>query len=144
MAVNRIAGIDHVVLVARDITNTVAFYREVLGLEVLGEAEWRRGERRFPSLRVGAHMLNVHQAGEPVSLEAANPQPASEDLCFVWDGPIEDAVRLLRSKGVTIELGPVTRRGARGTSGTSVYFRDPDGNLLELMSYETTGAGEPR
>jgi len=129
-----ISGIDHVVLVTRSIEESLAFYRGVLGCEVLGEAEWRRGERPFPSLRVGAaNMLNVHLADYPFG--AANPQPGSEDLCFVWDGPIEDAVALLRAKGVPIEQGPVERRGGRGGTGTSVYFRDPDGNLLELMSY---------
>lgn len=131
-----ISAIDHVVLVVRDIATTLAFYSDVLGFEVLGEAEWRRGERRFPSLKVGAaNMLNVHQAGQPVSPEAVNPQAGSEDLCFVWDGPIEGAVARLTSKNVPIEIGPVKRRGARGVMGTSVYFRDPDGNLLELMSY---------
>lgn len=129
-----ISAIDHVVLVARDIATTLAFYRDVLGFEVLGEAEWKRGERRFPSLKVGpANMLNVHEPDYPDA--ARNPQPGSEDLCFVWDGPIEGAVARLTSKNVPIELGPVKRRGAWGVMGTSVYFRDPDGNLLELMSY---------
>lgn len=129
-----IAAIDHVVLVVKDIAATLAFYRDVLGLEVLGEAEWLRGERPFPSLKVGtANMLNVHLADYPHG--ARNPQPGSDDLCFVWDGPIEAAVERLRAKNVTIEIGPVKRRGARGVMGTSVYFHDPDGNLLELMSY---------
>ena len=129
-----IAAIDHVVLVVKDIPTTLAFYRDVLGLEVLGEEEWKRGERRFPSLKVGsANMLNVHLADYPHG--ALNPQPGSDDLCFVWDGPIEDAVAILRAKNVPIEIGPVERRGARGVMGTSAYFRDPDGNLLELMSY---------
>lgn len=132
---SRIAAIDHVVLVVKDIPTTLAFYRDVLGLEVLGEAEWRRGERPFPSLKVGAgNMLNVHQADYPHG--ALNPQAGSADLCFVWNGPIEDTVALLRAKNVPIELGPVQRRGARGVMGTSVYFRDPDGNLLELLSYQ--------
>jgi len=132
-----ILAIDHVVLVVKDIATALAFYQDVLGFEVLGEAEWRRGERPFPSLKVGAqNMMNVHQAGQAVALEATNPQAGSEDLCFVWDGPIENAVALLRSKNVPIEVGPVKRRGARGVMGTSVYFRDPDGNLLELMSYQ--------
>lgn len=137
MPVSQIAAIDHVVLVVKDIETALAFYRDVLGLEMLGEAEWRRGERPFPSLSVGpGNMLNVHQAGQPVTPEAVNPQAGSADLCFVWDGPIEEAVALLRAKKVAIELGPVKRRGARGGMGTSVYFRDPDGNLLELMSYQ--------
>lgn len=131
-----ISGIDHVVLVVRSIEETLAFYREVLGCEVLGEAEWRRGERPFPSLRVGAaNMLNVHQVGQPVDPEARNPQPGSEDLCFVWDGEIAEAQARLEAHGVAVEVGPVPRRGGRGVMGTSIYFRDPAGNLLELMSY---------
>lgn len=129
-----ISGIDHVVLVVRSIEETLAFYREVLGCEVLGEAEWRRGERSFPSLRVGAaNMLNVHLADYPFG--AANPQPGSQDLCFVWDGDIAEAQARLAARGVAVEVGPVPRRGGRGVTGTSIYFRDPDGNLLELMSY---------
>ncbi len=61
-------------------------------------------------------------------------QPGNSDLCFVWDGPIDEAVRHLEARGVHVELGPVPRTGARG-EGTSVYFRDPDGSLLELISY---------
>lgn len=61
--------------------------------------------------------------------------PGNSDLCFVWDGPIAGAIEHLRSNGVAIELGPVERTGARG-DGTSVYFRDPDGSLLELISYD--------
>jgi catechol 2,3-dioxygenase-like lactoylglutathione lyase family enzyme len=61
-------------------------------------------------------------------------QPGGCDLCFVWSGPIEGAIDHLRGHGVEVELGPVRRSGARG-EGTSVYFRDPDGSLLELISY---------
>jgi catechol 2,3-dioxygenase-like lactoylglutathione lyase family enzyme len=61
-------------------------------------------------------------------------QPGNSDLCFVWDGPIEHAVEHLTGHGVEVEEGPVAREGARG-GGTSVYFRDPDGSLLELISY---------
>lgn len=63
-------------------------------------------------------------------------EAGSEDLCFEWSGPIEGAVERLRAHDVPIEVGPVKRFGARGREGTSVYFRDPDGNLLELMSYD--------
>ncbi len=129
-----IAAIDHVVLVVKNIRTALDFYHDVLGCEVLGEEEWKRGERPFPSLKVGAaNMLNIHLADYPHG--ARNPQPGSDDLCFVWDGPIETAVARLMEKNVAIEVGPVKRRGARGVMGTSVYFRDPDGNLLELMSY---------
>lgn len=61
--------------------------------------------------------------------------PGNSDLCFVWEGPIDGAVAHLRAHGVTIDLGPVERTGGHGV-GMSVYFRDPDGSLLELISYE--------
>jgi catechol 2,3-dioxygenase-like lactoylglutathione lyase family enzyme len=132
-----ISAVDHVVLVVSDFERALTFYKDVLGCEWLGVEEWRQGRRRYPSLRVGRNMLNVHQGGNPVNPEAANPQPGSEDLCFVWDGPIETAVERLKRHNVPIEIGPVKRFGARGVDGTSVYLRDPDGNLLELMSYDS-------
>jgi len=61
-------------------------------------------------------------------------RPGNSDLCFIWEGPIDGAVEHLHEQGVEVEEGPVARPGARG-DGTSVYFRDPDGSLLELMSY---------
>jgi catechol 2,3-dioxygenase-like lactoylglutathione lyase family enzyme len=131
-----IAGLDHVVIVVRDFESAIAFYLGALGCEPLGVEEWREGRRRFPSLRAGRTMINVHQAGRPVGLDAVNMQVGSEDLCFEWSGPIQGAVERLRTQGVAIEVGPVKRFGARGREGTSVYFRDPDGNLLELMSYD--------
>ena len=70
-----------------------------------------------------------------VGLNAARPvEPGNSDLCFVWDGTAAEAMAHLDAHGVAVELGPVERRGARGT-GTSVYFRDPDGSLLELIAY---------
>ena len=131
-----IDGLDHVVIVVRDFETALAFYTGPLGCEPLGVDDWRAGRRRFPSLRAGRTMINVHLAGHPVGLDAVNMQVGSEDLCFEWSGPIEGAVARLRAHGVPIEVGPVKRFGARGREGTSVYFRDPDGNLLELMSYD--------
>ena len=129
-------AIDHVVLVVRDLERSLAFYRDVLGCRVLREAEWRRGEARFPSVAVGPNqMLNLHQAGTPVTPEAANPQAGSEDLCFVAAAPIAEVTARLAAHGVAVEIGPVSRMGGRGVMGTSVYFRDPDGNLLEIMAY---------
>ncbi len=131
-----LAGIDHVVLVVRDLERSLGFYRDVLGCRVLREAEWRRGEARFPSVAIGpSHMLNLHQAGSPVTPEASNPQAGSEDLCFVAGIPLDEVMARLAAHGVPVEAGPVPRTGGRGASGTSVYFRDPDGNLLEIMAY---------
>jgi len=131
-----IAGLDHVVIVVRDFETALAFYTGALGCEPLGAEEWREGRRRFPSLRAGRTMINIHQAERPVGLDAVNMQIGSEDLCFEWSGPIEGAVERLYAHGVAIEVGPVKRFGARGREGTSVYFRDPEGNLLEVMTYE--------
>jgi catechol 2,3-dioxygenase-like lactoylglutathione lyase family enzyme len=77
----------------------------------------------------------VHGPGmDPHPLARLPVEPGNSDLCFVWDGPIEAAVAHLARHGVEVEEGPVRRYGARG-AGASVYFRDPDGSLLELISY---------
>ncbi len=129
-------AIDHVVLAVRDLERSLAFYRDVLGCRILREVEWRRGEARFPSVAVGPdQMLNLHQAGTPVTPEAANPQVGSEDLCFVSAVPITEVLARLAAHGVPVEIGPVPRVGGRDIMGTSAYFRDPDGNLLEMMAY---------
>jgi catechol 2,3-dioxygenase-like lactoylglutathione lyase family enzyme len=80
--------------------------------------------------------LNVHGPGADVGgLVARLPvQPGNSDLCFIWPGPIEGAVDHLQSHAVPLEAGPVIRHGAHGR-GLSVYFRDPDGSLLEFISY---------
>ena len=127
------AGItfDHCVIAVSDWERSNAFYREVLGAEIVetGPGRW--------AYRIAGAQLNVHGPGVDAGDNVARipVQPGNSDLCFVWPGRIEDAVAHLREQGVDVELGPVARFGARG-NGTSVYFRDPDGSLLELMSYE--------
>jgi catechol 2,3-dioxygenase-like lactoylglutathione lyase family enzyme len=88
------------------------------------------------SYRLGDTQLNVHGPGMDLSSNVARlpVQPGNSDVCFVWPGPIEEAVAQLEKQGVEVETGPVARVGARGP-GTSVYFRDPDGSLLEFISY---------
>lgn len=108
-----------------------AFYRDVLGAEVL---ELPRGRHAY---RFGDQQLNVHMPGSaPEPVARVRIQPGNSDLCFAWDGPIATAIAHLRAHGVALELGPAGRTGAQG-DGTSVYFRDPDGSLLELISYAT-------
>ena len=113
-----------------DYERSNAFYRDVVGAEIL---ELDRG--RFAYRLPGGRRLNVHGPGATPEPRAADPvRPGNSDLCFVWDGSPEDAVAHLTAQSVEVELGPVERQGARGP-GTSVYFRDPDGSLLELISY---------
>ena len=122
-------ALDHVVFRCADFDETCGFYERVLGAEVV---ELDAGRR---ALRFGQQQLNLHGPGSTPTPVAANPmQPGGFDACFVWPGSPDDAIAHLRSHGVEPELGPVARVGARG-AGVSVYFRDPDGNLLELLSY---------
>jgi len=120
--------LDHVVIAVTDFARSNAFYRDVLGADVV-EIDGRT------AYRVGGQQLNVHGPGTRPAMVARLPVvPGNSDLCFEWDGPIDGAIEHLRARGVGIEAGPMTRGGAKGR-GTSVYFRDPDGTLLELISY---------
>jgi catechol 2,3-dioxygenase-like lactoylglutathione lyase family enzyme len=122
--------LDHVVIHVSDWERSNAFYREVLGAELV-----ERDGSEARHYRFGDQQLNVHGPGQEPSPVAARPaEPGGADLCFVWDGPIQAAAQHLEEHGVAVEEGPVTRYGGRG-QGTSVYFRDPDGSLLEFLSY---------
>ena len=122
--------LDHCVIAVSSWETSNAFYRDVVGAEVLDV-----GAGRF-AYRIGDTQLNVHGPGVDVgSLVGRLPvQPGNSDLCFVWPGRIEDAVAHLEGQGVEVESGPMDTFGAGGC-GTSVYFRDPDGSLLEFISY---------
>jgi catechol 2,3-dioxygenase-like lactoylglutathione lyase family enzyme len=121
--------LDHVVIAVSDWERSNAFFRDVLGAELV---ELDKGRSAY---RIGDVQLNVHGPGSTPYPRAADPvRPGNSDLCFAWDGPIDDATAHLRAHGVEIELGPVSRPGARG-GGTSIYIRDPDGSLLEFISY---------
>ena len=121
--------LDHVVIAVSDWERSNAFYGAVLGAEIVP-----RGTGY--AYRFGEQQLNVHGPdSDPHPVARDRVRPGNSDLCFVWDGPIDGAVDLLGAHGVELEEGPVRRPGARG-EGTSVYFRDPDGSLLEFISYE--------
>jgi catechol 2,3-dioxygenase-like lactoylglutathione lyase family enzyme len=120
--------LDHVVIHVSDWQRSNAFYGDVLGAEVVPRDAGY-------AYRFGNQQLNCHGPGIVAAPRARIPvEPGNSDLCFRWPGPIESAVAHLEHLRVSIEEGPVTRTGAGG-EGTSVYFRDPDGSLLEFISY---------
>jgi catechol 2,3-dioxygenase-like lactoylglutathione lyase family enzyme len=122
--------LDHVVVAVSDWERSNAFYRDVLGVELV-EIEYGRVAYALD----GEQRLNVHGPGSTPHPRAADPvRPGNSDLCFVWNGTADEAAAHLEERGVAVELGPIPRAGACGP-GTSVYFRDPDGSLLELISY---------
>jgi catechol 2,3-dioxygenase-like lactoylglutathione lyase family enzyme len=122
-----IRAIDHVVLTAGDLESTVAFYCDVLGLEI---EEF--GEGRF-ALTFGDQKINLHQSGQEFEPKAARPAVGGLDICFLTETPIGEVQAGLEEKGVHIEQGPVPRAGATGPL-MSIYLRDPDGNLVEIAN----------
>jgi catechol 2,3-dioxygenase-like lactoylglutathione lyase family enzyme len=122
--------LDHVVIAVTDWERSNRFYADVLGAELV-ELPYGRYAYRL----AGGTQLNVHGPGSTPHPRAADPvRPGNSDLCLVWDGTADEAVAHLAAHGVEVVDGPTRRNGARG-EGTSVYFRDPDGSLLELIAY---------
>jgi len=124
----KIDRIDHFVLTVRDLDATCAFYSRVLGMEVITFAGGRKG------LAFGAQKINLHLAGREFEPKAHRATPGSGDFCLVTTVPLADVIAHLASCGVEIIEGPVDRTGATGAL-RSVYFRDPDLNLVEVSNY---------
>jgi catechol 2,3-dioxygenase-like lactoylglutathione lyase family enzyme len=124
----KIVQLDHIVLTVKDIDTTVEFYQSVLGMSKETFAAGR------VALKFGKQKINLHQQGKEFEPKAQTPLPGSEDLCFITDSGIEQAMAEVKSLGVEIIQGPVERTGANGAI-TSFYFRDPDGNLIEVAKY---------
>ena len=121
--------LDHCVIHVSDWDRSNAFYRDVLGAELVKVGPgWAY---RFGETQLNCHGPDVH----PTPVARLPVRPGGSDLCFIWPGSIHAAVTHLKEHGVQVELGPVPRFGSRG-QGMSVYFRDPDGSLLEFISYE--------
>ncbi|KAK4810084.1 hypothetical protein QYF61_007906 [Mycteria americana] len=132
--------LDHLVLTVKNIEDTVAFYSKVLGMEVVTF----KGNRK--ALHFGNQKFNLHEAGKEFEPKARCPLPGSADICLITQVPLDQLLDHLKACGVIIEEGPVARTGAMGPI-TSVYFRDPDENLIEVSRYSTdvtaASGGEP-
>jgi len=123
----KIDRIDHFVLTVADINATCDFYRRALGMEVLTFGDGRK------ALGFGGQKINLHQKGREFEPKAARPTPGSGDFCLTTATPLDDVVAQLEKAGIVVELGPVARTGARAAL-RSLYFRDPDGNLVEVAN----------
>lgn len=137
-----IEGLDHVAIPSDDPGRLIDFY-VALGFAVVGEQAWRAGESPFLAFALGDCKINVHAPAlwrnPDFALRGPAAQPGCGDVCLVWNGSVEDAAALIASAGGELIDGPVGRVGGRAggtTTGTSVYTRDPDGNLVELITYD--------
>jgi catechol 2,3-dioxygenase-like lactoylglutathione lyase family enzyme len=124
-----VVSLDHLVLTVRRIEATCAFYWDVLGMEVVTFGEGRK------ALAFGSQKINLHELGKEFEPKAAQPTPGSADVCFITDAPLSEFIVHLDSLKVPIVEGPVLRSGAVEPI-RSVYFRDPDGNLIEVSVRE--------
>lgn len=126
MKINRL---DHLVLTVADIDSTCVFYKNVLGMTI---AEFGTGRK---ALQFGSQKINLHQKGKEYEPKAFNPTEGSADLCFIADTPVSEILKELKSKRIEIIEGIVERTGATGKI-LSIYFRDPDKNLIEVSNYQ--------
>jgi catechol 2,3-dioxygenase-like lactoylglutathione lyase family enzyme len=124
----RIDHLDHLVLTVASVDASCDFYARVLGMKV----ETFAGDRK--ALSFGNQKINLHRKGHEFEPKAIRPTPGSADLCFIAETAIEDVIAHLGASGIAMEEGPVDRTGAMGPM-VSVYFRDPDGNLVEVSNY---------
>lgn len=125
---------DHLVLTVHNIDTTCDFYQTVLGMEIVTFGEGRKALHFGPD---GAQQkLNLHQVGREFEPKAQTPTPGAGDLCFITDTPIDELSTHVKACGVTIIEGPVRRTGANGPI-ESIYFYDPDGNLIEVANQLT-------
>jgi len=124
----RVESLDHLVLTVADVEASAAFYGRVLGMQRVVFGSGRI------ALQFGSQKINLHPAAAPLAPHAARPTAGSADLCFVSTEPLSDWIAHLAATGVGLEQGPVPRTGARGPM-QSIYFRDPDANLIEIAWY---------
>ena len=123
-----ISRIDHLVLTVHSLEATCRFYQRVL--------QFTRSDApgKPTALHFGSCKINVHEVGRTFEPRAATPTPGAADFCLITEQDLDLISRHLESQGVQIEVGPIERKGARGKM-LSLYFRDPDQNLVEVSRY---------
>jgi catechol 2,3-dioxygenase-like lactoylglutathione lyase family enzyme len=131
-----VAGFDHVAITVADVEATVRWYERVLGATPLLLDRFLAGELPIALLQVGASRMSIHPASAPAAPHADAPTTGSDDLCFRYAGTVAQILDELAANDVPVVDGPVPRPASNGDMGTSVYFRDPDGNLLELLTLD--------
>jgi catechol 2,3-dioxygenase-like lactoylglutathione lyase family enzyme len=124
----QVESLDHLVLTVADVEASAIFYGRVLGMKKVVFGAGR------VALQFGCQKINLHPAAAPLMPHALHPMPGSADLCFVTKDALSGWVEHLAVNAVALEAGPVVRTGALGPM-TSIYFRDLDGNLLEIARY---------
>lgn len=127
----KITRLDHLVLTVKNIDDTVEFYQSVLGMQKISFGQGR------VALLFGSQKINLHSYGHEFEPKAHLAVPGSEDLCFITDTALFEAMQHVQKQGIDIIEGPVKRTGATG-SIESFYFRDPDLNLIEVSNYLKT------
>jgi catechol 2,3-dioxygenase-like lactoylglutathione lyase family enzyme len=123
----KIDSLDHLVLTVKNLDVTCAFYSKVLGMEIATFD----GDRK--AISFGFQKINLHEQGKEFEPRAEKPTPGSGDLCFITSLPILEVISHLNACGINIIEGPVQRTGAKGPL-LSIYFRDPDMNLIEVSN----------
>lgn len=123
----QIDSLDHLVLTVKDVDSTLSFYSKVLGMEIVTFSAGRK------ALSFGTQKINIHQYKREFEPKAQIPTPGSADLCFLTLVPLNEVLTHLIACGVTVFEGPVQRSGATGPI-LSIYFRDPDMNLIEVSN----------
>lgn len=121
--------IDHLVLTVADVEATCAFYQDVLGMTPVTFGAGRR------ALRFGGQKINLHPAGRELEPRARTPTPGSGDLCLITSTPLAEVEAHLRARGIELLEGGATQRSGATGPIMSLYFRDPDGNLIEVSRY---------
>ena len=130
-------SIDHIAMPTANAERLIEFYKR-LDFHINDEEKWRSGEVPAFSIQVGNSKINIHPEGFVAGLRGPTAVPGCTDICFVWDGTVEECQAMLDAAGVEVIAGPGPRKGARGGGGhpsLSLYARDPDQNLLEWMIY---------